>query len=815
MHTSLLMDLGISGLRPTDLSVREAGSPELAAVGIPRGTLGYVIPYYDILGDPISFYRVKLIDHDPKYKQPKNTPSHVYFPLKFHTTLYSLIKAYKKDPTSQKPYIIITEGEKKAAAGTAALFPTVGLGGVDSWRNRTLILPEDTTLEAGQGAKAKTVRARLPSSQSVVEEVATLAVGMTSLIDVISRYNLTLIIVFDTDADGIKVDVQRAAAQFGYELRHLGIPTLDVRQIVLPIKPEEKMGLDDYLIKYGPTKFQELLDECLSRRCAFPRHPNPRAFINTKLQRGRLTRKECQAVSLSVLTELDARGIRLKSKSASQPFYFDEDTRRLMSAALLQRYGPPLHESLFGRFLYKEFGIAAVDTKPMGWLAAQFTGEEPIGEVEPHKVLAQLQGQNVPDLLQDSIAYQISDSEYITINPDPNNPIQLHNNGTNNILFEQDHVESLDGKELLKEFDKQFNKKLKPWWKSVFDSVNVSLDGGDLNAKHTRDLATLLFYISPWLHHWRGTQLPVEIFTGEGGSGKSSLYQLRLSILTGRPVLRNVPTDLRDWHASVTNTGALHVIDNVQFVNKDLRQRLSDEICRIVTAPDPHVEMRKLYTTTDQARIPVRTVFAMTAIQQPFHNSDLIQRATIFNLEAIPGSHDGDWVKHQINKFGGRLSWVVHHLLVLHKFLDAVHNTGSWDSEYQATHRLAHYEQSLVIMSDVLSINTDWLAEYMSVASHEQLSDVDWAIEGLKVFREEHTKEYQARIDHGKEYTFTAADVASWAVMHEDYSGNSQLNNSRRLGKYMTAHKMAIRRTIGIKQLGIRGNRKIYTFVDD
>lgn len=810
MQAALLADLGLSKLSPKDINAREAGPSELAAVNIESTAVqGYVIPYYDIEGNQIPFYRVKLIDHDPKYKQPKNTGNHIYFPKMFIPILDKILKS-----VDTEPYIILTEGEKKAVAATKEGFPTVAVGGVQNWRNKTIVLPPETVLSAGlNGARDKVVQARLPNTGDIIGEITTLAIGLQPLIDLLKGRDINLIITFDSDLDNlmlIKPEVQKAAASLGYELRHQGIAMDKIRQMILTrpktkgngksSKPsdginETKLGLDDYLIRFGSDALSDLITETLDARSAFPRHPNPRAYVNSRLQKGRLSRKDAQNLAMSILTELDARGRRIRSKSTSQPYYFDEQKYQLMPASLLQKHGEPMHESAFGKYLYEQYGISASDTKLITWLATQFTGEEPIEVTEPRRVLTQ----TTPE--PDTIAYQISDSHFVIVSGNPRHPITIHTNGSSGILFEQDHVNNVDAEELVEEFHEQNSKnKIHAWWADVLSTVNLSFLGSNVpNDPDAQELATLLFYVSPWLRRWRDTQLPVELIIGEAGSGKSSLYSLRLSIITGRPLLRNVPGDLRDWHASVTNTGGLHVTDNVQFTNKELRQRLSDEICRIITEPDPHVEMRKLYTTSAQTQVPVRTSFAMTAIQQPFHNADLIQRAAIFELAAIQGVHDGSWVNNQLDRFGGRISWMAHHLVVLHRFLKAVTIDGAWDTEYSAVHRLTNYEQCLAVMADVLNIKAENIISKLVEATQQTLSESDWALEGLKEF-----------VSEMKPTKFTASDIAAWAQSNEEYSDNNQLTNARRLGRYIQSHKMTVQRIAGIKEIGIQGNRKLF-----
>ena len=802
MHKSLLADLATSKLEPSDINAREAGPPELAAVNISSVHLkGYVIPYYSISGQPLPFYRIKLHDHTPKYKQPKFSENHLYFPPSFQSVL-----ARHLDIGRDKHFIILTEGEKKAACATKFGFPCIAFTGVDSWRTRTFTVPDESKMESTILGKTKHIRIKLPSVDADFIENLTLANGMSELIDLLIRRKLHAIIIYDTDvSEGgrLKPEVQRAAATLGYELRFRGLPVDHIRQAILPNGASglEKLGLDDYLVKYGALKLQGIIDQTLTTPLAFPRHPNPKTYVNQRLNR-RLSRKEAQNISLAIITELDNRGQRLNCTGTNTPYYFDSETHRLMPTILMHKGDEPLHETPFGNFLYREFNISSADSRIIHWLASQFTGEEPIKEVDPRRILT--------NAGTDQIAVQISDGQFALIRPDHRKPLEILDNGSEGVLFEYGHVEGIDAEELQKQFRRQLHSELEPWWYDVLGTVNMqesNLQSGASSNETTnraRMLATLLFYISPWLNRWRGTQLPIELMIGEAGSGKSSLYTLRLNILTGRPYLRNVPSDLRDWYSSVINTGGLHVIDNVQFTNKDLRQRLSDELCRITTEPTPHIEMRRLYTTSSQLQIPVRAVFAMTAIQQPFFNADIIQRAAIFELDAISRGIDGSWVDHQLERFGGRTRWLAHHLVVLHKFLRAVVHEGAWDPEYPAAHRLVNYEQCLLIMGDVLGLDAGWIPEVLSTAAQTNLTEADWTMEGLKVFAEEMRKERA----HLKQIKVVAADIGTWAETNDDYSENNMLTNSRRLGRYIQSHKSTIKRITGITVGPLYGNRR-------
>jgi hypothetical protein len=783
MLPAIIADVAASGLTPNDMDIRPISGPELAAANVSSGIReGYVIPYFDINGQPTAFYRLKLLNHDPKYKQPKGTLNHVYYPKTFLSTLNKL----RRDLNGYKaPFVIITEGEKKAASAVKHGFPAIGLGGVDSWRNRAMLISREAKITTSGDNYY-----RIPIADR--QEIEDLAEGFKDLIEIVVANRINVIICYDSDTVNTsnepiwKPEVQRAAATLAFELRHQGLPSACIRQLILPSVGTRKTGLDDYLNAQsgGPQRLQSLIERTLELRNVFPRHPQIRHYISKNLEH-RLSRRDRQEISFCVLSELDARGRRLQSTANNAPYYFDEQTYKLMPALFMSRQNEYLYESPFGKFLYQEYGLGGSDNNVLSWLASQFTGEEPIDEVEPRRVNAL--GVNEPD----SVNLQLSDSRFVSVTKDG---IRVKPNGSDGILFEQDQVEPVDIQRLEDEIARQLKEPLKPYWLEATYSSSIMGD-------RQKVYAALLCYLSPWLNRWRGLQIPLEIFYGEAGSGKSSLFMLRLSILTGRPILRNIPSDMRDWYAGITSSGGIYVIDNVQFADKALRQRLSDEMCRLITEPDPHVEMRKLYTTNSQAYLPVRTTFGFTAIQQPFLNADLIQRAAIFHMEKHKNPA-GNWVENQLSRHG-REGWLAHHLIVLHKFLDLCLNQGAWSADYPTSNRLAHYEHCLRLMAKTLGLEHNWIAEELNQAVLQQMSEADWTLEAIKEFTE-----IMWKVNPNKRYT--AHDICEWAQSDEEYSDNQTLVNARRLGRYMQSHKVVIEQTTGLFEVGKIGNRQHY-----
>lgn len=805
----LQQDLQRSGLSIADLEAHLAQETELAAVGIrphlylgnPNiGTPGYVIPYYDMTGNRAPFYRVRLFQPLPKgarYLQPQNTGSWMYFPRSF-ANVYNAAKlgTGRTKINGYPAAILITEGEKKAAKACHDGFPTCAVGGVYNWRSRTVILPEGTQLVKNRDNE---IVAKLQPGTSVTptsDRRAVLAGGLEQLIRAIMQSGMQVVFVFDSDSPP-NPDVDAACAEMAFEFRINGVPSNRIRQLKLPANPGKKMGLDDFLTSFGAEALDKLLEQCLAARTAFPAHPNLKALVNKRLS-GMIDRAEAKELSLMVLTDMDRHGQRMIEKNTGTPYFFDSRSKTLMPVNLLQHHSAPLHESKFGEFLYRHYDVGQADLKLVQWLAAGFTGEEPVHTVEPRSTLA---------LLSDNrIAYQLDDGHFAIISGDAQNPIKVFENGAEGLLFRADQVEPIDHAALVQETKRQI-----AWLqrKPPYEELHwpKALSQMKFSRENDPKVMACLSYMSPWLLRWNGAQLPVELMVGEPGSGKSSLYSLRLQILTGRPALRNQPTDVRDWYASITSADGLHCVDNVHMVNKELRQRLSDEICRIVTEPAPYIEMRKLFTTSDNFRLPVRTVFAMTAIQQPFLNADILQRSVIFEVQAVGKDHLSDWATAALKAHGGRVGWLAHHLAVLHLFFRKA-NEGGWNMKYRSGHRLAHFEQMFRLIGSIVGVpDAELIGQTLAGVAEAQVSEYDWTMEGLKEFSVDNIRELQSN----PKKVFTLDDVAAWAQSRDEYLDNQTLTNARRLSRYIKSHKYMVESVAGfIEQEQKYGNRIAY-----
>lgn len=166
-----------------------------------------------LLGPPQPGAFGEIPDKPLRYLQLPDSAPAAYFPksIKWSQIL--------KDPETT---IYITEGELKAACACKFGFPTIGLGGVFSWRSAKLGI-------------------------SILPELAQ-----------INWSERDVVIVFDSDA-ATNPAVANATAMFLNELAHRGAQP---RVAQLPAVPElEKTGLDDYITVAGPEAFEAVIDE--------------------------------------------------------------------------------------------------------------------------------------------------------------------------------------------------------------------------------------------------------------------------------------------------------------------------------------------------------------------------------------------------------------------------------------------------------------------------------------------------------------------------------------------------------------------------
>lgn len=200
--------------------IDEPGLPPLRAVRIPYCNPfrpGHFLPAvggndflrYRVLPDPLTG---RLALGTPRYLQPKGTGVEAYFPPNMNWL------AVASDPRIP---CIITEGEAKAARGCKDFFPTIGLGGVNSFQD----------LKNGYTACPSLMRFPWRGRPAVI--------------------------VFDSDVC-TNANVVSAMNGLAECLLQLGaVPMV----AFLPAVGTEKTGLDDFLRDNGPGALAEILNK--------------------------------------------------------------------------------------------------------------------------------------------------------------------------------------------------------------------------------------------------------------------------------------------------------------------------------------------------------------------------------------------------------------------------------------------------------------------------------------------------------------------------------------------------------------------------
>jgi hypothetical protein len=187
-----------------------------------------VIPYPDLYGDvmgtPSTHARVRTWNEElGKYQQPTGVSPRAYFPP-------AAREAVRDHPT----FLLITEGELKALAGTQAGIPTIGIPGGWTWMQGQH--PEEDGQPKGE-------RKLIPDLEGI------------------NWKDRPVGIVFDRDGRR-NPGMNHSAAELARVLTRAGA---DVEIFTLPLGPldaegnYQKQGLDDYIIRDGPERFRALL----------------------------------------------------------------------------------------------------------------------------------------------------------------------------------------------------------------------------------------------------------------------------------------------------------------------------------------------------------------------------------------------------------------------------------------------------------------------------------------------------------------------------------------------------------------------------
>ncbi len=227
---AMLADAARSGLSPdicAQLRFRPGDPSELEGLGLPA-VMSYEIPYFDIKGEPTGFRRWRYLE-DTRSGVAKKTDRKAIRYVQAGSTMPEIYlcplldwEAAAKDPSVP---IVVTEGEKKAAAMCQAGVHCIGLGGVYSF---------------------KSARREVPFLQ---------------LLKAFAWKGRDVVVAYDSDAHTNPMVVMarnelcRVLLEKGAISRVADLPDAD---------DGSKQGLDDLLVAKGPGAVEELLSSALT-----------------------------------------------------------------------------------------------------------------------------------------------------------------------------------------------------------------------------------------------------------------------------------------------------------------------------------------------------------------------------------------------------------------------------------------------------------------------------------------------------------------------------------------------------------------------
>lgn len=219
MKSEHLADLEASGITQDTAveaglhSIESAKMAEMLGFPVPAETSGLVFRYER------DFFRVKLFppmagsNGTMRYAQPKDSGVRLYIPHNVRSIL--------KNPNMP---LYVAEGEKKALKASQEGLPCIGVGGLWSWRK----------------------------DGEPIEDL--------NQITLVER---KVIVVPDSDV-WPRPDLLKAIYAFGAELVNRGAT---VSLVIIPQEGEEKVGLDDFLVKNGRSAFDSLKTIDLKHKC--------------------------------------------------------------------------------------------------------------------------------------------------------------------------------------------------------------------------------------------------------------------------------------------------------------------------------------------------------------------------------------------------------------------------------------------------------------------------------------------------------------------------------------------------------------------
>ncbi len=679
LHEEQLADLRKSGL--LDETIARLGfcavrPHDIKMTGVHHA---YRLPYFDRDGHSIDFERWRLFPpistadgHTRKYHQPAGSTPHLYLPPLLN---WRTVAADSTIP------IVITEGEKKAAAGCQEGLTVVGIAGVWCWRMKLedgerLVLPE-LDLWAWKGRRVEIV----PDSD-------------------VWRPNKML-------------QVLAGFYALGMELTHRGAQVLLVR---ISEMGNIKVGLDDFIVSeaaqwrdmWGRLDRWELSDRRLSKVAAWHQRWERRqeqkllnshdSFIHRvdaiRLDQSLKPFERKREIAALVIADLTTRGKLIRTPDGVL-YFFD------LQAKTLEQ----VDQDEFLAGIYERFGLNSTE------IEAHYVEQDILKVVRRRGTRVNVRRLAFWNEDTQTLYVDATDGSMFVLN---GQDIARVDNGTDEVLFVADRRADPVEPDVTASVDS---------FQSLF--TDLSLAGED-QASKDQALALMKVWALAIFFPEALPVRPILALIGEQGSGKTTLGRRLGLILYGRSFqvgsFRSDPSGEDDFVAAITARRF------VVFDNADANIRwLADHLARLATGAD--IEKRQLYTTNDLVSYQLNCMLAITSRDPRWKRDDVVRRLLPIRMETIQGSKRPEkFLQSDILNCRGAIWGAL--LTLLNQVVASMRTQSGQDG---SSHRLADFHWFGRLAAPVLGVQTEFTAA-MAALEQAQLSLLGEGDERLELF---------------------------------------------------------------------------------
>ena len=719
--------LRVSAVRPHDIKLAGVSS-------------AYRLPYCDLDGKVLDFERWRLFPpiitadgHTRKYHQAAGSTPYLYLPPLLDW------RAVAADPSR---LLVITEGEKKAAAGCQGGLTVAGNAGVWCWRMKLehgerLVLPEfDQFVWAGRRVE----------------------------------------IVPDSDAwrpDKI-MQVLAGFYALGMELTQRGA---HVQLVQLLDKSGRKVGLDDFMVSeasqwrdfWDRLERWDLSDHRLKKLAAWYQRWTRRQEQGAERAAGsfgpRVTairldaglkpferKREITDLVMSALTD---RG-KFIYTSDRAPYFFNRRTKALLR----------VDQDEFLAELYEEFDLNRTEDETRFVEAKILTFAQRRGDkVQVHRLAFW-------NTETKTLYVDMNDGTMRVLNGEH---IEPRDNGYDDVLFLSDRqADPIDpdltaGPEI---------------FHALFSGLSLA---GEDQATRAHALALLEVWTMSIFFLEALPSRPVLALIGEQGSGKTTLGR-RLGLVLYGPSFqvgsfRSDPSGEDDFIAAISARRL------VVFDNADTQIRwLPDHLARLATGAN--IEKRELYTTNTLISYRTDCMLAITSRDPRWKRDDVARRLLPIRMETIQGSKrpekllQGEIVKNRGAIWGALLN-------ILNQVVTSIRTNPG---ESTSSHRLADFHWFGSLAAPVLNLHDEFIAA-MAALNQAQLALLGEGDERLELFTLWVTEQSLM----WSEQLITSQEL--FKEMKAIYPGAERMfpfRNTTALGAWLGRHKELIEAHVGV-----------------